>query len=63
MSWEQLLSIYVEADQYARDERVQPPVACPFDGEPLSTTPDGFPQKRLTAGETQAEVHRQQRLS
>lgn len=41
MAWETLTSIYEEAAQYMRDERVQPPVACPFDGEPLLTTPDG----------------------
>lgn len=41
MAWEQLLSIYTEAAQYIRDELVEPPRACPFDGEPLSTAPDG----------------------
>lgn len=41
MAWEQLTSIYREAEQYLRDERTEPPLACPFDGEPLSTTPDG----------------------
>lgn len=30
-----LLAIYAEAAQYARDERDHPPEACPYDGEPL----------------------------
>jgi len=42
MAWEQLTSIYEEAAQYVRDERTLPPLACPNDGEPLSTTPDGM---------------------
>lgn len=41
MSWEQLRSIYAEAEAYARDERIQPPVACPYDGEPLDVTDGG----------------------
>jgi hypothetical protein len=41
VAWQQLTSIYEEATQYARDEQTEPPRACPFDGEPLSTTPDG----------------------
>lgn len=40
-SWEALLSIYVEASEYMRRERIDPPVACPNDGEPLSRGPDG----------------------
>lgn len=40
-SWYALTSIYAEASEYMRRERVDPPVACPYDGEPLSRTPDG----------------------
>lgn len=41
MAWEQLLSIFAEAEAYVRDEQDTPPSACPFDGEPLSPAPDG----------------------
>lgn len=41
MSWEQLLSITAEAKAIAQDERHTPPLACPFDGEPLDAAPDG----------------------
>jgi hypothetical protein len=41
MAWEALISIYEEAAQYMKDEKIQPPQACPFDGEPLVSTPDG----------------------
>lgn len=41
MAWEQLESIYAEALSYIEQEQREPPLACPFDGEPLSTTPDG----------------------
>ncbi|PXY27431.1 hypothetical protein [Prauserella muralis] len=41
MSWEQLLDIYTEAADGARAERETPPQACPNDGEPLRTGPDG----------------------
>lgn len=41
MAWEQLLSIAAEAIAYARDEKTTPPLACPFDGEPLDAAPDG----------------------
>lgn len=41
MSWEQLIDIYREAAQEAQAERTRPPVACPNDGEPLVTGPDG----------------------
>lgn len=41
MSWEQLLSIAKEAAEYAREDRDNPPVACPNDGEPLVEGPDG----------------------
>lgn len=41
MSWEQLIAIidYNRADR--RDWQAQPPQACPNDGEPLRTGPDG----------------------
>lgn len=41
MAWEDLLDIYREAADFARDERERPPVACPIDGEPLLEGPDG----------------------
>lgn len=41
MSWQQLLDIYAEAADEARQEKTQRPVACPNDGEPLTTGPDG----------------------
>ncbi|MFD6035727.1 hypothetical protein ACFWHF_14470 [Streptomyces griseoincarnatus] len=41
MAWEELLVIRDEACQYADDERMAPPAACPHDGEPLTTGPDG----------------------
>ena len=41
MAWEQLLSIQAEAAGYAREELTEPPLACPFDGEPLDQSPDG----------------------
>lgn len=41
MAWEQLLSVYAEAEAYMRDEQKTPPTACPYDGEPLSTGRDG----------------------
>lgn len=41
MAWEQLESIYTEAAEYVRQEKTEPPLACPFDGEPLSSRPDG----------------------
>ena len=41
MSWEQLESIIAEAVMYVRDEKTNPPLACPNDGEPLSSAPDG----------------------
>ena len=39
MSWEQLLSILDEARE--ERERIDPPTACPNDGEPLQRDPDG----------------------
>ena len=41
MSWYTLLSIVEEAVGYVKQEKTQPPLACPFDGEPLDTAPDG----------------------
>lgn len=41
MAWETLQSIVAEAIAYAREEKTQPPLACPWDGEPLDTAPDG----------------------
>lgn len=41
MSWQQLLDIFAEAAEEARVAKTQPPVACPNDGEPLRTGPDG----------------------
>jgi hypothetical protein len=41
MSWYQLLSIYEEAADLHREEKSRPPAACPNDGEPLITGPDG----------------------
>ena len=38
MSWEQLLSIYAENAQHARDERL---TTCPVSGDLLQTHPDG----------------------
>lgn len=41
MSQEQLLSIVREAVGYKEQEIVSPPLACPYDGEPLDSAPDG----------------------
>lgn len=41
MSWQQLLDIQREAEEDRRAERAQPPSACPNDGTPLLTGPDG----------------------
>jgi len=41
MSWEQLKSITDENRQRAAAEQNKPPTACPIDGEPLLTAPDG----------------------
>ncbi len=41
MSWRQLHSIAVEAAEFLRQEKAEPPLACPFDGEPLDTSPKG----------------------
>lgn len=39
--WLGLLDIYQDAAEEAAFWRAQPPVACPNDGEPLTTGPDG----------------------
>lgn len=39
--WHGLLAIGQENYSYQREERMRPPVACPNDGEPLRTGPDG----------------------
>jgi hypothetical protein len=41
MAWEQLLSIAREAADELQQERTRPPQACPNDGEPLTTGPNG----------------------
>lgn len=41
MSWEQLISIIGDSNDEARTDTSTPPVACPNDGEPLSTGPQG----------------------
>ncbi|GAA3718239.1 hypothetical protein GCM10023082_14740 [Streptomyces tremellae] len=41
ISWEQLRDIVQAAAALAADERAQPPEACPNDGEPLRSGPDG----------------------
>lgn len=41
MSWEQLTDIIREAAIEEREESLLPPEACPNDGEPLQTGPDG----------------------
>lgn len=41
MSWHQLLDIYADAAAEAQAEAATPPAACPNDGEPLKTGPDG----------------------
>jgi hypothetical protein len=41
VSWDQLVDIIRETRDIAAEERDTPPVACPNDGEPLSTGPTG----------------------
>lgn len=41
MSWYTYGAIVDEAIGFARDEASRPPTACPNDGEPLRTGPDG----------------------
>lgn len=40
VSWYQLLDIAVEGLSYVEEERTSPPLACPFDGEPLREAPN-----------------------
>lgn len=42
-SWWQLDSILKDQAAYADYYRSQPPVACPFDGEPLKSGPPSQP--------------------
>jgi hypothetical protein len=41
MSWEQMLEILAVNSQEYEDYMSQPPVACPNDGWPLESGPDG----------------------
>jgi hypothetical protein len=41
MSWDQLTSISAEATGYHEKERTDPPLACPYDGQPLLPAPAG----------------------
>lgn len=41
MSWSHLHDIYAEARAYAMQEKSEPPLACPYDGEPLDPAPSG----------------------
>lgn len=41
MSWYQLPSIKAEAVAWKVKERTEPPLACPYDGEPLRSMPGG----------------------
>ncbi len=41
MSWDQMLDILVEAADWKSRERTEPPLACPYDGEPLKSSPNG----------------------
>lgn len=41
MSWEKLLDIRNAAVQEAAERVSEPPAACPNDGEPLETGPNG----------------------
>lgn len=41
MSWAQLIAIRDEQVQTVLAEIAAPPVACPYDGEPLREGPDG----------------------
>jgi hypothetical protein len=43
MSWYQLSSIAAEAAAWKLRERTEPPLACPYDGEPLRDTPRSQP--------------------
>jgi hypothetical protein len=41
VSWYSLLAIYQEAADIRRELETRPPLACPNDGEPLESGPDG----------------------
>ena len=41
MPWGELVSVYREAMEEERAFRSQPPQACPNDGTPLQSGPDG----------------------
>jgi len=41
MSWYSLLAIAQEAADIRRESETRPPLACPFDGEPLESGADG----------------------
>jgi hypothetical protein len=41
VSWQQLVDIVREGVAEAAAEQTEPPTACPNDGEPLRTGPDG----------------------
>lgn len=41
MSWDQLSSILQTAVSEARENATAPPTACPNDGEPLESGPNG----------------------
>jgi len=43
MSWWQLVDIKAEAVAWIVQERTEPPLACPYDGEPLRDTPRSQP--------------------
>jgi hypothetical protein len=41
MSWDQLHAIIQEARRGVAESQAEPPTACPNDGEPLRTGPNG----------------------
>jgi len=41
VSWEQLVSIFAERRETKRLADANPPIACPNDGEPLTSTGEG----------------------
>lgn len=41
MGWRQLISIYQDAADTRAQEDTDPPTACPNDGEPLESGPNG----------------------
>lgn len=41
MSWDQLVSLYRAAADELAQEQADPPAACPNDGQPLETGPNG----------------------